>query len=82
MKQKVSPRIAWDTHLPTFAHFSVFITTRDDGDIYIVSDVEFLPKTANLVGGDTHKERNTPNLANDAKPTEGRTPPLRKSRKR
>ena len=50
--------------------------------IYIDSYVDFLPKTANLVGGDTRKERNTPNLANHAKQTKGKTPPLRKSRKR
>ena len=34
--------------------------------------MDFLPKTANLQGGDTRK---TPNLANHGKRQEGKTPP-------
>ena len=36
--------------------------------------MDFLPKTANLQGGDTRK---TPNLANHGKHQEGKTPPPR-----
>ena len=34
--------------------------------------MDFLPKTANLQGGDTRK---TPNLANHGKHSDGKTPP-------
>ena len=37
--------------------------------------MDFLPKTAHLQGGNPQKARNTPNLANNAKPTDGKTPP-------
>ena len=43
------------THLPTFAYFSLFITTINDGNIYIEYHMDFLPKTANLQGGDTRQ---------------------------
>jgi hypothetical protein len=32
--------------------------------IYIISHMDFLPKTANLQGGDTRNARNTRSLAN------------------
>ena len=40
--------------------------------------MDFQPKTANLQGGDTRK---TPNLANHAKHTKGKTPPHAKTSK-
>jgi hypothetical protein len=57
------------THLPTIAYFSVFITTRSDGNIYIEYHRWFFTKS-HLVGGDTRKTRNTRDLANHAKPAD------------
>ncbi len=31
------------THMPTCAYFSVFITTRNDGNIYTEYHMDFLP---------------------------------------
>ena len=43
------------THLPTFAYFQVFITTINDGNIYIEYHMDFLRNHAHLAGGDTRK---------------------------
>jgi hypothetical protein len=43
------------THLPTLAYFSLFITTINDGNIYIEYHMDFPRNHAHLAGGDTRK---------------------------
>ena len=64
-----------------FCFFSVFITTRSDGNIYLEYHIWiFYEKQPNAKGGIHERSGNIRDLANHAKPTEGKggalpTPP-------
>ena len=65
------------THLPTFAYFQVFITTINDGNIYIEYHMDFLRNHAHLAGGDTRKTPKNTQFSKSRHTTRGQGSPPR-----
>ena len=65
------------THLPTFAYFSLFITTINDGNIYIEYHMDFLRNHAHLAGGDTRKAPKNTQFSKSRHTPRGQGSPLR-----